>query len=47
MNQKYYLLVLLINIIVIQASRDSFDYLDFFEYCTAKGYPVEDHVIPT
>jgi hypothetical protein len=24
-----------------------FDHLPFFEYCRAKDYPVEDHLIPT
>lgn len=47
MNQKYYLLLVLVHIIAIQARIDNFDYLDFFEYCTALGYPVEDHIIPT
>jgi len=48
MNRKYYcLLLLLVNLIAIQARLDPFDFLDFFEYCSAKGYPVEDHVIST
>ena len=47
MNQKYYLLLLLVSLIAVEARADPFDYLDFFEYCSAKGYPVEDHVIST
>ena len=36
---------LFVVLTAVQAGQ--FIHLEFFEYCRALGYPVEDHVIPT
>lgn len=38
---------ILLLVLLQLALSSSFDHLPFFEYCRAKDYPVEDHLVPT
>jgi hypothetical protein len=40
-------IILTLLLIATATFASEFDHLPFFEYCRAKDYPVEDHLIPT